>query len=348
MKAGLAVLGTVAFLAACGESHSSETTHAGATEHGPGITVETEEIQVNIPVEGTVVARNRAEITTRMMARVTVLSADVGSRVRAGQVLLLLGTDDIAVNRAKAEAAVMVASAARDEAEKHANRMDALLAQDVVPEVQRDHAHFQLTQAEAQVAMATASLREVETAGSYASIRAPFDGEVVSRYIDEGDVAAPGMPLLVVEEEGAREGRLAVPVGAAEGLEIGSTVRVTTLGGRSHEAPVRAVSAGADPISKTVEVRVVLPADWPTGVSLTALVPTGTTRAVTIPLEVVVRRGQLTGVRVVTSSGAALRWIRLGRSVGEDRVEVLSGLSAGDEIVVSAVESATSDDEAVQ
>ena len=334
MKAGIALLGAAAFLAACGGSHSSETHGAGEPFQGTGLPVEIEEIQVQVPVEGTVVARNRAEITTRMMARVTELSADIGTRVRAGQVLLRLGTEDIAANRAKAEAAVMVAQAARDEAVKHADRMDVLLAQDVVAQVQRDQAHLQLTQAESQLAMATATLKEVETAGSYASIRAPFDGEVVARFIDEGDVAAPGMPLLVVEEAGPREGRLAVPVDAAAGLEVGSTVRVTTLGGRETDAPVRAVAAGADPMSKTVEVRVTLPADWPTGVSVSALVPGGTSRAVTIPSRAVVRRGQLTGVQVVTSNGTALRWIRLGRAVGEGQVEVLSGLNEGDEIVV--------------
>jgi RND family efflux transporter MFP subunit len=336
MKVEIAILGMVAFLAACGEPQSPETTSAGAAGYGPSIAVEVEEVQVNVPVEGTVVARNRAEITTRMMARVTELAAGLGTSVRAGQLLLRLGTEDIAANRAKAEAAVLVAGAARDEAAKHVDRMDALLAQDVVAQVQRDHAHLQLVQAESQLAMATATLREVETAGSYATIRAPFDGEVVSRFIDLGDVAAPGMTLLVVEEGGSREGKLAVPAGAVEGLEIGSNIRVSTLGGRSVEAPVRAVSAGADPISKTVEVRVTLPADWPTGVSLTALVPVGTTQAVTIPSEAVVRRGQLTGVRVVTPDGVALRWIRLGRTVGEgDRVEVLSGLSQGDQIVIS-------------
>jgi len=346
MKAGVAILGVVAFLAACGESESPETTHAGATEYGPGITVEVEEIQVNVPVEGSVVARNRAEITTRMMARVTDLSADVGTRVRAGQLLLRLGTEDIAANRAKTEAALLVAGAAREEAARHADRMDALLAQDVVAQVQRDQAHLQLARAESQLAMATATLREVETAGSYATIRAPFEGEVVSRFIDVGDVASPGMPLLVVEEAGPREGRLAVPVGTAEGLEAGAIIRVSTLGGRSVDAQVRVVSAGADPISKTVEVRVTLPADWPTGVSLTALVPAGTTQAVTIPSEAVVRRGQLTGVRVVTPDGVALRWIRLGRTVAEgDRVEVLSGLSAGDQIVVSEDGVVLSEDE---
>lgn len=340
MKAGVVVLGMVAALTACGGSHSPEDSHAGTTDFGAGVPVQMEEVQMNVPVEGTVIARNRAEITTRMMARVTDLTTDVGSRVASGQVLIRLGTADIAANQAKAEAAVTVASAALAEAEKHAKRMDALLAQDVVPQVQRDQAYLQLAQAESQVAMAAASLQEVETASSYASIRAPFAGEVVSRYIDEGDVAAPGMPLLVVEEAGPREGRLAVPVHAASGLEVGSTIQVTTLGGRVSQAPVRVVAAGADPMSKTVEVRVTLPADWPTGVSVTALVPLGTTQAITVPNSAVVRRGQLTGVRVVTSDGVALRWIRLGRAVDENRVEVLSGLTEGDQIILGNSEAA--------
>ena len=86
-------------------------------------------------------------------------------------------------------------------------------------------------------------------------------------------------------------------------------------------------------MSKTVDVRVVLPPTWPTGMSLQALVPVAATQAVTIPIDAVVHRGQLTGVRVLTSDGVALRWIRLGRTtVGGERVEVLSGLSAGDRV----------------
>jgi len=349
MKAGIAILGAVAILTACEGSQTPEASHAGPTETRQGIPVELQDIQLSIPVEGTVVARNRAEITTRMMARVSALPVDVGSRVGRGDVLIRLGTEDIAANRAKAEAAVMLAQAARDEASKQADRMDALLAQDVVPQVQRDQAHLQLTQAESQLAMATATLSEVETAGSYSTIRAPFTGEVVSRFVDRGDLAAPGMPLLVVEQAGPREGKPAVPVTAAQGLSVGSMIRVSTLGGRSIDAPVQVVSAGADPMSKTVEVRVTLPEDWPTGVSLSALVPAGTAAALTIPVGAVVRRGQLTGVRVVTPDGVALRWIRLGRTVGDQtRVEVLSGLEAGDEIVVDEEQGAPSSNEAAQ
>ena len=220
MKAAIAILGAVTvgaitLLSACEGSHPPEASPASPTEVGSGILVELQEIQLSVPVEGTVVARNRAEITTRMMARVSALPVSVGSRVGRGDVLIRLGTEDIAANRAKAEAGVMVAQAARDEAVKHADRMDVLLGQDVVPQVQRDQAHLQLQGAESQLAMAAATLDEVETAGSYATIRAPFAGEVVGRFIDRGDVASPGMPLLVVEQAGPREGKLAVPVSTA-------------------------------------------------------------------------------------------------------------------------------------
>ncbi|MBE0594348.1 MAG: efflux RND transporter periplasmic adaptor subunit [Gemmatimonadales bacterium] len=299
------------------------------------LTVQTEQLTATMPVEGTVAARHRTEITTRMMARITSLPVEVGTRVSAGQVLVRLGTEDIAANRAKAEAAVTATQAGTDEARRHAARMDTLFAQDVVAQVQRDQAHLGLAQAESQLALARATLREVETASSYATIEAPFSGAVVARYVDPGDVAAPGMPILVLEDNEPRDAVLAVPADLAAGLRRGTTARVTTADGRTAQAPIRAISAGADPMTRTVEVRAELPADWPTGVSVTGLVPAGTFDGVAIPSSAVIRRGQLTGVKVLTDDGVAVRWIRLGRTLeGDERVQVLSGLEPGDRIVL--------------
>jgi RND family efflux transporter MFP subunit len=278
-----------------------------------------------------------------MMARVMDIPIEVGDRVRAGQTLIRLGTDDIEANRAKAEAAVRAATAARDEAARHAARMDTLYAQDVVAKVQRDHARLQLTQAESGLAMAQATLGEVEAADRYASIRAPFAGAVVLRYINEGDLAAPGMPLIAVDADGPREAVLSVPVDAASRLRVGSTISVSARDGMSTAAEVRAVGSGADPMTRTVQVRAVLPSDWPTGISITALVPTGSRVGVAVPERAIVRRGQLTGVRVLTASGETIRWVRLGRTAapltkegnqGESRVEVLSGLEPGERVVL--------------
>ncbi len=324
------LLGTLAtVVAACGGGQTPEP--PVATPSGTGYQVRAETLAVTIPVEGTITARQRAEISTRLMARVTDVPADLGTRVRAGETLIRLGTEDVAANRAKAEAAVQVARAARDDAARQATRMDTLYAQDAVALVQRDGARLGLTAAESQLAMAEATLREVESTAGYARIVAPFDGVVVARSVDPGDLAAPGQPLLVLESSGPRDAVIAVPVDVATGLRVGGTMTVQAADGRTTDGRIRVVAGGADPTTRTVEARVAVPADWPTGVSVTALVPAGTHRAVAIPATAVIRRGQLTGVMVLTPEGAALRWVRLGRTVGE-RVEVLSGLEPGERI----------------
>jgi len=134
---------------------------------------------------------------------------------------------------------------------------------------------------------------------------------------------------------------LAVPADVARELTPGATIRVDGPSGWSSAATLRAIGAGADPLTRTVEVRAVLPADWPTGIAVTALVPHGVREVIVVPEHAVVRRGQLTGVRVMTPEGAVLRWVRLGRLLpasGGDgvapRIEVLSGLRAGERVAL--------------
>jgi len=327
-------------VAACGHEADEHATPPPSTSNA--ITVQAETLATVVAVDGNIEARNRASLSTRMMARVTAIPVEVGDRVSQGQTLIRLGTEDISANRAKAEAAVTVAQAARDEAARHAVRMDTLLAQDAVSRVHRDQAFLGLTQAESQLAMAQATLDEVENANRYATIRAPFAGAVTARNINVGDLAAPGMPLIVVDADGPRDAVIAVPADAATNISTGSLLTVAGSGGSTATAEVRAVASGADPWTRTVQVRATVPSDWPTGVAVTALVPTGTRLGVAIPERAVVRRGQLTGVRVVTDMGEQVRWIRLGRSVSpgttgddevEPRVEVLSGLEPGERII---------------
>jgi RND family efflux transporter MFP subunit len=206
--------------------------------------------------------------------------------------------------------------------------------------VQRDQAHLALTQAESQLAMAEASLRDAATAASYAALTAPFAGVVASRAIDPGDMATPGVPLVVVEDDGPRDVVFAVPAELATRLRSGLAIPIEGPEGRSSSAAVRVIARAADPVTRTVEVRAVLPSTWPTGVAVTALVPAGMHEGIAVAAGAIVRRGQLTGVRVVMGDAVVLRWVRLGRTIGvwrgepdSVRVEVLSGLEPGDQIV---------------
>lgn len=332
---------TAAVLVAAGCGGAASEAAPVRTDEITTYTVTTESLPGMLPVDGTVHGTQRAVLSTRLMARVVALEVDAGAPVRRGQTLLRLGVDEVAANRAGAEAGVAAAAATHAEAVRQAARMDTLLAQDAVPRVQRDQAHLQRDQAAAQLAAARAALAQVDAASAYATIRAPFAGAVAQRHVNVGDLATPGMPLVVVEGSGPREALLAVPVDLARQLRPGMTIHVVGPSGWTGSATLRSVGAGADPRTRTVEVRATLPADWPTGIAVTALIPAGVRETITIPDQAVVRRGQLTGVRVVTADGSVLRWIRLGRTLAPapdaeaaSRVEVLSGLQAGERIAL--------------
>jgi RND family efflux transporter MFP subunit len=333
-----------AAVAACGDAEPSPAPATAATGVGQTLVVERTVLEAVVPVDGTVTAREEAVLATRLMAQITSIEVEVGDHVRRGQALVRLGTDDVSANRQRADASLLVARAARDEAARQAARMDTLLAQDAVAIVQRDQARLALVQAESQVALAEAAVQDVDAAARYSVLEAPFDGTVVSRTARVGDLASPGLPLLTVAAHGPREVVLGVPVEAARELRAGTEIVVRGPALERTLARVRAVASGADPRSRTIEVRAELPASWPTGVSVTALVPFGTQEGITIPESAVVRRGQLTGVHVVGEDGTSLRWIRLGRRIEtagdssvdegelEVRVEVLSGLETGERI----------------
>lgn len=321
--------------AACGRGDAAPATVAATLPATLAIRIDT--LTTVVPVAGSVVARRRAELATRLTARVTRVPVEVGTAVRAGQLLVELGTEDVAVARARAAAGRAAAQASHDEAARQAERMDTLLAHDAVAQVQRDGAHLALAQTEAQLAAADAALRDATTAETYAALTAPFDGVVTSRTVDPGDLAVPGAPLVVVEDRGPRDGLFAVPADLAARLRPADALQVSDMDGRSVTAPIRIMARAADPATRTVEVRVIVPADWPTGVALTGLVPAGAHPGIAVPAGAVLRRGQLTGVRVLSGDQVVVRWVRLGRPLagpdGSARVEVLSGLEPGDRIV---------------
>ncbi len=271
---------------------------------------------------GAVRAVRRASLATRMMARVESIRVRAGDRVRSGQVLATL-------EKGAVVAAGSQAAAGLDLATTNLRRMERLYADSAIPVAQLEGARAAFEQARGHADAASAEL-------GYASLVAPFDGVITARNADPGDLAAPGQPVLVVEDLGAREIVIGVPEPVAAGLVIGGTVRV--LIGADEKvvtARIATVVPSADPVSRTVEVRLTTPTPLTPGVTAIAEFPMAgrPTGDLVIPVGAVVRRGELAGVFLVQSdSTARLRWIRLGRTVGTG-VMVASGLAAGDVVL---------------
>jgi RND family efflux transporter MFP subunit len=299
---------------------------------------------------GTVRAQQTAQLSAQIVASVLKVNVAEGARVHAGEVLVVL---DSAPQRAGMEGANAAINAARQEIvaadseaalaastlkryeslqEKRSvspHEMDEVQARAKSAAARRDMAHAQLAQAEAGLAQA----RSME---GYTRIRAPFDGVVTAKLTDPGAMATPGVPLLVVED--TRKFRLEVTVDESKIAEVklGESVPVS-LGDAAMQAKVVQMVPAADPGSRSFLVKLELPADARvrSGLFGRAVFAHGTRQALVLPKSSVVNRGQLQGIYVVGGDRIAdLRYVTLGRAVGE-KVEILSGLQAGERVVTA-------------
>lgn len=273
-------------------------------------------------VPARVVARETANLATRGSGTVESVLADVGSRVRRGQVLVRLEGSSVeaAVQRAEAQAFV-----ARRTYERLSN-------------LERDGAatRQELDQAEAALRMAEAMLEEAIASRDYYVLRAPFDGTVTARFADAGDLAVPGRPVLVISSSGGVKVVADVPASMADAVTVGGALAVhSPETGDRVPVTVRQVASVIDPASQRfrVEATFDMSTDIPAVGSLVRLeVPGPAESNAWVPADAVVRRGQLAGVFVVADGELRLRWIRPGRSTAE-AVEALAGVTEGTLVV---------------
>lgn len=277
-----------------------------------------------------------ATLSTRLMATVTGVLVREGDVVRRGQVLVRLDTRDLSAKDEQVKAGLAAAESQAAEAERYAVRIRALYADSAAPKALLDGAEAGLAQANAGLAQARGAQRELAAVAEYGAVRAPFDGVVIRRFVDPGAFAAPGAPLVTVQD--ARTLRLAVTTtpDLARGIARGRMIEARIEGipaVAKVEGVVPAIGGGLYTINALVSDR---DGRYASGGAAVLLVPRGTRRGILVPETAVVRQGDLTGVRVLESGDPTLRWVRLGEARG-DLVEVLSGLQGGERVVATRV-----------
>ena len=325
-------------VAACGggapepEATATATAMAGSAAESI-VTVRDTVIDATLEAAGIAEPIQRATLGTKLMGAVTSVTVREGERVRAGQVVATIDARDIAARRTQVAAGSAAADAMHRDAETQLARMRALYAESAATRVQLEAAETGLARAAAAAASARAGAAEVDALGAYARIQAPFPGIVTRRFVDPGAFVAPGAPVVTIED--ASRLRLRVTTTPAAGrLAAG-----TSIGGTIEGTPVEAVIEGVVPSSGAVyTVNAVVNnvgGTFPSGGTATLRLPGGTRSGLFIPAAALIAEGDLTGVRVVGATGGELRWIRLGDTHGE-LVEVLSGIRAGDRVLVPA------------
>jgi RND family efflux transporter MFP subunit len=305
--------------------------------------VRVEEVNVSQGAElyGTVEADRTAAVSSRVMATVTAVLVKPGDPVRAGQVLVEIDAATARGQEAQARGALAQAQASFALADRNFERYQNLAAKAAASQLELDVARMQYEQAKGAVIQGEGAVEAAASVARESRVVAPFDGRVAAKFVEVGDLAAPGRPLVMVESTAGRRLVLEVP----ESLLVGSSLRVgSSLAVRIDSLPfagtfegrVTEIDSGANPASHTFTVKVGLAgAAVPTGVSGRAWLASGSRPVLAVPDSAVVAVGGLDLVVVRDAGGKARsRAVTVGGPVGEGRVELLSGVSAGEEIVV--------------
>lgn len=274
-----------------------------------------------------------ATLGTRIMGTVTAVLVHEGDRVASGQQLVRLDARDLDARRLQVDAGLAEAAAVYHDAGLQAGRMRALYADSAATRAQLDQAETGLARAEAALAAARGQSAELAATASYAEVRAPFAGLVTRRAVDPGAFAAPGSPLVTVEDAATLRVTASAAPDALRGLRRGSTVTASIA-----DTAVRATIEGVVPSGANLySVNALVPnpgGRFLSGSAATLLLPRGTRRALLVPVASVVRQGNLTGLRTLRAGLESLRWVILGRAQG-GLVEVLSGVARGDTVLVT-------------
>lgn len=296
-------------------------------------TVKDTSVQAAFEASGTAAALRQATLSTKLMGSVLEVLVKEGDVVSAGQPLVRIDARDLSAKADQVAASISEAEAMQREALTQAGRIRALYADSAATRAQLDAAETGLARAEAGVRTAHAAAAEVAAATTYAVVRAPFAGIVTKRFVDPGAFAAPGAPLVSVQDGLHLRITANATPDIVRDLRRGQRIEAT-VEGRSFAAVVEGVVPAAAGNLYAINAIIdnatqgILP-----GSTATVLVPLGEHSALVVPSAAVTRQGDLTGVTVRTTEGDATRWVRLGRSLGS-MVEVNAGVRAGDQVVV--------------
>ncbi len=332
--------------------------------------VRPETVEDSFEAVGTVKARKITVLSSKTVGTIVAVLVGEGDHVSREQSLVEIDDRDVRAElqgaqagleeatRAigAAESAVAAARGQRDLAAATFKRYEPLVARGSVTPQEFDevNARYKIASAEMERAeenlraqrarkkQAVARISQAQTRLSFTKITAPFDGVVTAKTAEVGALATPGSPLMTIEQRGPY--RLEVQVGESRlaDVKLGLTtpVEIDAIKAMALMGKVGEIVPAADPQSRSFTIKIDIPAHAlvRSGLYGKARFRGGKREVLVVPAKALVEKGQLVGVYAVNDGGGVrLRLVNAGKRFGE-KAEILSGLTAGERIVVSGLE----------
>ena len=339
LGSGLSVIGGLVLLGLSLGGCSRGEKEASPTSAPPvAVSIASPEASGNtreISVAGVVRGIHEADLTARVEGQVERIPVHLGEKVAKGELLVVLSGQTYASRLSRAQAALAYART-------NFGRIDRLFHDGSASRSEWDRAKQALDVAVAEEKGASAQL-------SWTRVLAPFAGRVANRAVHRGDVVRIGMPLLSVIDSSRLEVVAHIPDANVGLLQIGLPVRFE-VDGEERTGRIRDLSPRSDPLTHTVTVKVPLdPSSRKSPVRKTASmpgvnhlvgvygklrIPVAGSPGLFVPASAVIDHEGLHEIFVANNGHAELRYVRTGRSES-GKIEIISGLSSGEKIVLA-------------
>lgn len=284
---------------------------------------------------GTVQAAAEVRVLPRITGRLLDVTVDEGDRVRPGQVLARIETTELEWQREQQRAALATAEAGLAKARSDRDRMRLLLVDGAISRQQFDHAATQAEMSKAQVRQIRAAIRQLDAQIGHGVVVSPIAGTVLARSAETGSLATPGAPLFTLARDGRLSVHLQVPEQHVPLLKAGAPVKVRSSAypGREFPSRIARVNPAVDPRTRLLPVKVDLPpSELRVGMFVEVEIQEGDRQALVIPAAAIQSDGSGTWVYRVDQGRVRRSPVEIGSRSG-DRVEILSGLTAGAKVV---------------
>ena len=344
--AGVAALALLVSLSACGRGDASEAPSAEpvTVNVGPeGIAVaEQTSLSIGPLLSGSLVAERTAQIRAEVPGAVLAVNVDPGAVVTKGTSLAKI--DDRAIQDAYlgARSGMTAAQQAADLAARELTRAERLHAAGALADRDLENARRADLGARSMLDDARARLSQAEKARDAANVLAPYDGVVSERFVNAGDIVNPGAPLFAIVDPSTMRLEAAVPASELAMVRVGAPVRFSVTGypGRSFEGRISSVNPQADAQTRQVRLFVRIPTQGQrlvAGLFAEGRVASETRETLTLPSQAIDERGLQPQVVRLKNGVTERVAVQIGaRDAASDRVEISSGLAAGDTVLVGA------------
>lgn len=287
------------------------------------------------------IAKQNTQVASRILANVISVNVRAGDMVQAGDVIAELDNQDLKAQVRQIEAQVEAVSAQLTQASLQLKRNKALREQGLISVNDLDSVQSTFDQLRATKLSYEQQRDQANVTLAYSKIIAPIAGKVVDRMVEPGDLVNPGQAVVALYNPSSIQISSYIPESQAVTLALGQALQVELSALQQvRTARISEIVPLADSAARSFEVKLDLAGDNLDGSGLMpgmyakVGIDKATRDVIAIDKRYIQQFGQLSKVSVLENNQVSERFVRLGQQLDNNLVIIISGLSAGEKLVI--------------